>query len=250
LSTSRFLLETMSISLASAKLLAPVAGAGLVAFFAHAAPAMAGSVTAITFTGVPPQSSIPGSPYVLGYHFTTDLDSKLNSVGIFKPTSDNHSIGLWDFTDSVNPSLIFSKDLLSSDSCVIESSFCWITLPSSLSLSKNVDYVIASTWGSESVPARLTSGDTTLTPGFRLNQSATTDPGTISTLLVDFVTNPVSYAPTQTASGYDAGFITVNMRFETDSPSPSQVPAPLPLFGAAAAFGMSRKIRRRISSAS
>jgi len=67
-------------------------------------------------------------------------------------------------------------------------------------------------------------------------------------MIVDFEMNNPGYAPTESSTLLDKGFITLNLSFETSLSA--QAPAPLPLVGAAAAFGWSRTIRRRIKASS
>jgi hypothetical protein len=185
---------------------------------------------------------------VLGYHFTTTIDRQVKSVGIFSPTSTDHTIGIWDFS-LPTPSLVYQQQVRAADGCNLYQSFCWVNTPST-ALSASKDYVIAATWGQEDLPARLNSVvglPTVNVANFSLDNSARIASG--QPLPPSFLVDLASYAPTGTSSFDDKGYYTVNLSFDTFSP-PSQVPAPLPLLGAAAAFGMSRKIRRRISAAS
>jgi hypothetical protein len=85
-----------------------------------------------------------------------------------------------------------------------------------------------------------------LISGFKLNKTASTMQGAVPgpNLLVD-LNNP-DYVPTESSFMLEKGFITLNLSFETSSRT-LQAPGPLPLIGAAAAFGWSRKIRSRIN---
>lgn len=210
--------------------------------------ARAAYLPAISFNGTPNTETLLGGPYALGYHFTTDFDRKVKAIGIYKPSPaepsvGEHSVGIWDFSGT--PDLRWSKNFTASDSCELSTYFCWYETLDGPELSMNVDYVVASTWGDGAFVAKLLPSDISLVDGFRLNESANTLPGVIPSLTVDFVSNP-GYAPDETSPGFDKGFITVNLSFDTYTPA--QTPAPLPLIGAAAAFGWSRKIRRRIST--
>ncbi len=199
---------------------------------------------AISFNGTPSTSTLVGSPYVLGYHFTTDFDRTLKGIGLYSPPSFERSVGIWDFTNPTTPSLVWSNNYTAGQWCEQSTYFCWFDTASGPTLLKDVDYVVASTWGGEAFPAQLDPSDVSLISGFKLNQSANTEPSVVPDLVVD-LSNP-DYAPILTSPGFDKGFITVNLSFETYTPA--ETPAPLPLIGAAAAFGWSRKIRRRIST--
>jgi len=201
---------------------------------------------AISFNGSPSTSTITGGPYVLGYHFTTDFDRKIVGIGLYSSSLFDRSVGIWDFTNTQSPALVWSNGYTAVQSCEPSTYFCWFDVAGGPTLLKNVDYVVASTWGVEAFPAQLQPSQVSLINGFKLNQSANTEPGAVADLTVDL--SDSNYAPIETSPGYDKGFITVNLSFEPYTPA--ETPAPLPLIGAAAAFGWSRKIRRRISPSS
>jgi len=212
------------------------------------------SVKAATFTPVftlpnSPNTITPGSSIdVFGYNFTTSLARTIKSVGIYSQTTRDHTIGIWDF--SAAPVLLYQTQILKSNPCNLYQSFCWVSIPD-LPLSTTKNYAIAATWGSsEPVPAQLTPSDIQLNVSqFSLNDTATTLIG--DPLPPSYLVDLSTYPPDGTSVTDNKGYYSVNLSFDTYSPGPSsQVPAPLPLFGAAAAFGMSRKIRRRISAAS
>ena len=204
-----------------------------------------------------PAFTLPNSPNtitpdstvrVFGYHFITSIDRQVKSVGIYSQTATDHTIGIWDFS-LPTPSLVYQQPVLAANGCNLYQSFCWVDIPST-TLSASKDYVIAATWGaSEPIPAQLgpSAGDATINiADFSLGITAVTiNPPLPPSFLVDLT----PYVPAGTSGTDDKGYYTVNLSFDA-APSTSQVPAPLPLFGAAAAFGMSRKIRRRISAAS
>ena len=211
--------------------------------------AKAAFTPAFTLPSTPNKITPDSTIRVFGYHFTTTIDRQVKSVGIFSPTSTDHTIGIWDFS-LPTPSLVYQQQVRAADGCNLYQSFCWVNTPST-ALSASKDYVIAATWGaSEPFPAQLNSTvglPTVNVTNFSLDNSARIASG--QPLPPSFLVDLASYAPTGTSSFDDKGYYTVNLSFDTFSP-PSQVPAPLPLLGAAAAFGMSRKIRRRISAAS
>jgi hypothetical protein len=214
------------------------------------------SAKAADFTPVftlpnPPNTITPDSTIrVFGYQFVTTIDRQVKSVGIYSPTATGHTVGIWEFPPlGASPILLNQLQVPAGNSCNLYQSFCWVNFPTTnLSASKN--YAIAATWGaSEPIPAQLnpTVGDATINvANFSLNNTAVTiNPPLPSTYLVDLT----PYVPAGTSGTDNKGYYTVNLSFDS-APSTSQVPAPLPLFGAAAAFGMSRKIRNRIRAAS
>lgn len=227
-----------------------ILGAASMLVFAQAPSAKALPETgpAIGFNKPPATGMLMAGPYVLGYHFTTDFDRKLLRLGIYN-SADDHSVGIWNFTDPISPQLVWSKDFLKTDSCESTTYFCWFDISNGPHLDKDVDYVAATTWGDELSPVAVPKQDVdVLIKGFKLNTTAYTRQGFVPDLLVD-LNNP-DYAPTEYSVLLEKGFITLNMSFQTSTNPPSQVPSPLPLLGATAAFGWSRKIRSRIRRAS
>ena len=205
-----------------------------------------------------PAFTLPNSPNtitpdnnirVFGYHFVTSIDRQVKSVGIYSQSATDHTIGIWDFS-LPTPSLVYQQQVPVADGCNLYQSFCWVNIPST-TLSASKDYVIAATWGSrEPVPAQLgpSAGDATINiTDFSLGITARIASG--QPLPPSFLVDLTPYVPAGTSGTDDKGYYSVNLSFDP-APSTSQVPAPLPLFGAAAAFGMSRKIRRRISASS
>jgi len=207
-----------------------------------------------SFVNYPAQALDPGAPIdVLGYHFSTD-SRIVKSLGIFQnpgvSNNSEHTIGIWNF--STNPKqLIYSQQITASTQCTLFQSYCWFNIPD-LQLNSATDYVVAATWGgNQNLPFHINpTTQLTLIPQFTLAGTAVL-PG--PSLPPNYLVDIANYVPTAVSNGDESGFYSVNLSFDSypsNPPSPSQVPAPLPLFGAAAAFGMSRKIRRRISAAS
>jgi hypothetical protein len=93
--------------------------------------------------------------------------------------------------------------------------------------------------------------NTSLTTGSTLNFAQSSISFTIPAGLNQgsSITAELFYASTAETGGVPANSITSGNDFTTTAAS-APVPAPLPLLGAGAAFGFSRKIRRRISRAS
>ena len=205
-----------------------------------------------------PAFTLPNSPNtitpdnnirVFGYQFVTAIDRQVKSVGIYSQSATDHTIGIWDFS-LPTPSLVYQQQVPVSNGCNLYQSFCWVDIPSTPLIASR-DYVIAATWGErEPIPAQLNPivGDAVINvPNFTLGNTARISSG--QSLPPTFLVDLTPYVPTGTSGTDNKGYYTVNLSFDA-APSTSQVPAPLPLFGAAAAFGMSRKIRRRITAAS
>ena len=217
-------------------------------------------VPAFTLNPEPPaQGNLikPILDYVLGYHFNTDEESKVIAFGIYVPTTTSHTIGIWDAKDysNSNPklgSLIWQKQISPSSSCNTIGSYCWFSISDSPTLKAMNNYVVAATWGAgDEVPFKLDNVSSKPSPGFRFGDAANSESPIFSGLVVDF--SDPAIAADYTPNGSDntkIGFLSVNLSFETPTPTSAQVPAPIPMLGVAAAFGWSRKIRRRINSSS
>ena len=208
----------------------------------------AGYTPAFSFNNAPRTLTF-SEIYVLGYHFSTDMDRDIKAVGIYSSVSDppNSSFGLWDFTNSQAPSLIFQTVLKTKGDCANDG-YCWTPSASLLDtlpkLLKGKNYVIAAAWGAgQPVPAQMDPSDLTMrAEGFTIGVNAFSDPLNTLTFTDESLDN---YPPTETAIANKKSFFTMNLSFETSSLV--ETPAPLPLIGGAAAFGWSRKIRRRIN---
>ena len=231
-----------------------VAGSASLLVFSEipSAKALPETGPAFDFNKAPTERKVNDPPYVLGYHFTTDFDRKLVRLGIYKPTQtgvhlksvDDHTVGIWDFTDSINPSLVWQQQFSESENCAEDTYFCWYDISNGPQLTRNVDYVAAATWGDEFSPVEVPKEDVDiLVKGFKLMETAATQQGAVPDLLIDLDEEDF-YAPTVNTAP-QKGFMTVNLSFETVPTV--QTPGPLPLIGAAAAFGWSRKLRRRIN---
>jgi hypothetical protein len=211
-----------------------------------ASPAKAsGFIPSFSFITTPP-SSINVDLGVYGYHFETEIDRPIKSIGIYKNSSTDHTVGLWDFSGA-SPVLLWQQQILSTDPCQQNGLYCWFNV-SDKALTANKDYVIAATWGNgDAAPAQVSPSNLTAVPNFKLGNTAASPLNNApSSYLVDLT----GFPPTDYVGGDDKGYYVANLSFTSFTSDPSQVPAPLPLFGAAAAFGMSRKIRRRITAAS
>jgi hypothetical protein len=199
---------------------------------------------AINFTEAPKVINGDGI-FNLGYHFTTDADRQLLGIGVYNTGAQkNHSVGIWDFSSVQSPQLVWSSSLLAADPCSSDAYYCWRAVTDGPTLKRGVDYVASAVWDARDfLPGQVDPADISYISGFQLNQPATSN---LEVVLPDLLANQSNYPPIFDAFDFDKGLLAVNVSFETYTPS--NVPAPLPLFGAAAAFGWSRKLRRRIGS--
>lgn len=179
---------------------------------------------------VPEQSElrVNDGPYVIGYHFATDFARRLTRIGIYKPVQSgvnqpstmDHSVGIWDWSNvgAPNygaPTLIWQQDFLASSTCVADSTptvtpyYCWFDITGGPELDANVDYVIAATWDERS-PVEYPREDVNIfLQGFRLNETAATQQGAVPDMLIDLDSESY-YAPTINTAP-QKGFLTVNM---------------------------------------
>jgi hypothetical protein len=187
--------------------------------------------------------SVSGTGNLLGYHFTTEEDRTIKGVGIWDTTPTNNRVGIWDYTGI--PTLLFQAPLPSPSNCV--NRYCWISaadLPGLPLLEQNKDYVIAVSWNNTPVPANMAQNDLLLIAGFSTSMNAYLDPFDAMTNLNDDL---MGYFPSESNAPDGKSFFTAMLSFEVVNDT-VQTPTPLPLFGAAAAFGWTRKIRGRIKS--
>jgi hypothetical protein len=155
--------------------------------------------------------SLLGTPLLLGYQFSSDIDRDIEAIGIYNSITipPNIRLGIWDSTDFFNPTLLFQTTITSQGSC--EGDFCWIPASSLGTLPKllaNVNYVIATTWDSSPVPAGIETTDVTLVAtGFYLADNAY-NTATLPSLDVDLI----DYPPDGTDTAYKKSFFTTNLR--------------------------------------
>jgi hypothetical protein len=167
-------------------------------------------------------------PYVLGYHFTTEAARKLTRIGIYKPTQAgvnqpttmDHSVGIWDWSNTYAPNfgaptLIWQQDFPISGTCVAGANstvapyYCWFDIANGPELDPDVDYVVAATWN-ELSPVAVPLGTVNLIiQDFKLNETAATQQGAVPGMLIDLDSESY-YAPTINTSP-QKGFFTVNM---------------------------------------
>ncbi len=200
---------------------------------AHAAPPLStpgSDPTAgiASFTSGLKNASLSNTTY--GYSFTTASALTIRSLGIFDVgfdgLSEGHQVGIWDLSQT----LLGSVSIGPGTSATLVNGFRYANLSSPLTLTAGTTYRIGAFY------AGL---------GDEFAQDATALEGNGITLLTSHYSLPsspnLSYPNFQTnfADGY------LGPNFSTQS-----VPAPLPVFGAATAFGFSRRLRKRIRRSS
>jgi hypothetical protein len=186
---------------------------------------------------------------LLGYSFSSSSAKKIKAIGVYKTITSppNNSLGIWDFSNPDTPDLLFQTVITTKGEC--ESDFCWhpasaFPSPNNLpDIKADTLYVIATAWGSDPVPANIETSEITLiSPGFNVGNNALLDYS-----LISLNENLALRAPNTSDPSVKKSYFTANLSFESDT---VKTPSPLPLIGAAAAFGWSRKIRRRINPSS
>jgi hypothetical protein len=103
--------------------------------------------------------------------------------------------------------------------------------------STSSDSTAANTWRVVSQTAPQKTGLSTMTDGNGVLATSTLTPNLLSETFVATLN--------VTAGGVES----VNFRINTTNAPTPAVPGPLPIFGAAAAFGFSRKVRNRLKAA-
>jgi len=246
-------------------------------FFRRCVPALLGSASLLCLAPLPSAHALayapaftlnpeppaqgnlikPSSDYVFGYHFNTDDESKVNGFGIFVSTTTSHTIGIWDANKYSNSNpylgdLIWQTQISQSSSCDIIGSYCWFGISDGPTLKADYNYVVAATWGANDIPFKLDNVSVKPSTGFRFGQTAFAGP-VFEGLDVNLSKDEIylDYTPNGSPDA-KVGFLSVNLSFEAATPTPPsvQAPTPIPMLGVAAAFGWSRKIRRKISSSS
>jgi hypothetical protein len=172
----------------------------------------------------PREEELFDGPYVLGYYFSTDFDRQLTRIGIYKPrqsgvnqpSTQDHSVGIWDVTDYYAPVLIWQQDFPTSAACVADPTptvapyYCWFDIVNGPELGANVSYVVAATWNEKSPVIVPTNVVDVLVPGFKLNTTAATQQGAVTDMLID-LDSEWYYFPSESSFLLEKGFLTVNM---------------------------------------
>jgi hypothetical protein len=213
------------------------------------APAAQAATYVPAFTFKNTTETYRGGPFLLGYRFSTNFDKAIKAIGVYKSIKSppNNSLGIWKFDRQMNLELLFQTVITTQGDCTGD--FCWHPasdfLPNALpAIEKDTMYAIATIWGEEEVPAMIKPSDVTIVyPGFSVGDNAY-----FSSPLNNLNEDLTGIAPDVSDTVTMKSFFTANLSFETYGTV--KTPSPLPLIGAAAAFGWSRKIRRRINTSS
>jgi hypothetical protein len=197
------------------------------ALFYSPAPAKAGPAFRFISPPMPTGLSLANPPFTLGWSFTLSKSYIVDALGLFDSGGDgfvdSHDIGLWDSTGN----LLVSVTGVTGDTHPFVGGFRYVSLSSGLSLAPG-EYYVGATYLSGSDPNVFPGEVTTIAP-----------------------LAGVTFGANRFASGSSLIFPapTISNEFAYFGPNLNlEVPGPLPIFGAAAAFGFSRKLRKRIKS--
>lgn len=233
-----------------------------------------------------PGSSPTGDPYPLtpngtenltfGYQFNTLVDRVVDGIAVFDQNNDGlsqfHKVGFWktDWTGVFQLIGQYSFDPASA-SCVSDSMWCWIPIPL-LTMNRDSIYMIAATWDQAAQPrdplAYRTpppgTGQSYVTSDTNLNYlfPVRSDPQSVENnfgvtcpnptpVNVDLNFDPNDLTtlcsfPSRRADVDAGGYFSAVVSFYNPT---SQVPAPLPVFGASAMFAWKRRMKKRIKQA-
>lgn len=236
---SRF---TRKASFQAAALIGWLPAAALVGGLMQAAPAEASPPPppSVSTPGSDPTAAIAsfinleldftvGTTNTYGYEFTTAGPISIKSLGVFDYQSDGlttaHDVGIWDNSGS----LLASVNVPTGTTASLINGFRYQALNSILSLQA----------GTYRIGALYAPGSDGFVQQFIPGGSAT--PGSGITLGNPFLSSPSATLarPTNPQALAAPGYFGPNFQYDS-------VPGPLPLFGAATAFGFSRRLRRRL----
>ncbi len=205
------------------------AGFAAVTVFSAASPASA-FVAGLTLSANPSVAFNALDGYTLGWLFNVSRVVEVDALGIFDSGDPglpgSYDLGLWDLAGT-----LLTSTTVTGLGDGIENGFVWKSLPSVLALNPG-DYVVGAS-GDYSTPLR----------GYVDGGAFNTLPG------VTYIQNRFSVGASLQFPASSSGLINFGMiggNFSEKLP----VPAPLSLFGVAAAFGWTRRLRAlaRLSS--
>lgn len=180
------------------------------------------------FVNLTPNASLSNTTY--GYEFTTSKPIIVRSLGVFDTGLDGlgaaHDVGLWSVG---NNTPLASVQVPSGSLAALVNGFRYQNLASTLALQAGTYRIGALYLGStDSFVENVTGGG-----------SATTGAGiSLGNSFYSFIpSTSLSYPNFETS--VKPGYIGPNFQY-------SEVPGPLPLLGAATAFGYSRRLRQRL----
>jgi len=214
-------------------------------------------------TTLPKTPTFSGSK-TLGYQFNTMVDQVIDGIGIYDADNNGlqqfHKVGLWlkNWQGIFQLMRQVSFDPNAGTTCTSDGSlWCWLPIP--LTPMKKGDYMIGATWDS-SVPDVLAFNTPPPGPGqsyktyeqlnflFPVRSNIDildTDFGIVCTdpMPLDADMNDICAFPLERVDVDAGGYFSSVVSFYSPV---NEVPAPLPVFGAAALFGWKRKIRQRL----
>jgi len=177
---------------------------------------------------VPTGGPLQNPPFTLGWSFTLSQPYIVDALGAFDSggdgLADSHDIGLWDSSGNLLASV---TDVTGIANPLVDG-FRYASLSGGLTLAPG-KYYIGATWLSGADPFVFPGEVTAIAqlPGVNFNENQFA-PGSSLTF------------PIFSESG-EIAYFGPNLNLQP-------VPGPLPILGAAAAFGYSRKLRKRIKS--
>ena len=224
-------------------------------FVAGLLVATSSSANALTFNEINPiynsnadetpnNVNLGGLPTSFGYFFEAESTQTLNALGFAAPITGNgdYTVTLWSFVneglDPANDYTVLSTATFNTAcaGCILKDFFIWKDV-APVTLAKTIDsdagYVITAVGNFEAGQQSVFSGGTGTFDSF----ASFTDGGYNFT---GGFGNPIPFGdPADIVPGNTYAFFNANASF-------ASVPGPLPILGAAAAFGWTRKLRRRI----
>ena len=185
-----------------------------------------------SFANQLPNTSLTNTTY--GFEFTTSKALAVRNLGIYDSGGngliDSHDVGIW---RKDNATALATVTATSGTSATLINGFRYVNLPSILTLQPGT-YRVGAFYpsnGGGDVFAQYKPGNTTTT-GSSISLGGSFD--STPSLSLIYPGNPTSASP---------GYFGPNFQY-----SEVPVPGPLPVFGAATAFGFSRRLRKRIRS--
>jgi hypothetical protein len=180
------------------------------------------------------QGGDPSFSGSVGYGFSLSTPLSLTALGFHDADGDGllsaHAVGLFDATTRA---LLASATVPAGTAAALVDSYRWAAIPGLQLLPGS--YVIAATTPGDPTlfdPFLYSASQATGLDGFLMGTASLSEAGSGSVVAFPTIDEGVPY-----------GFIGPNLAI-------SSVPAPLPLFGGAAAFAWSRRLRARLRSVS
>jgi hypothetical protein len=184
-----------------------------------------------SFSSLTSNTSLTNNTF--GYEFTTSHALVIESLGIFDSGSDglaeNHQVGIW---EQGNNAALASVLIPSGTSSTLVNGFRYANLVNTLALRGGATYRIGALYlgSGDDFAECITRCSSTVGNGILLGDSYYSTPPSASLAYPNFQAN------------VSPGYFGPNFRVKVDAPGP------LPVAGAAMAFGFGRRLRKRIRS--